>query len=91
MAALTVDELLEAIAEQSYELCSMVQQIEVMEGQTPSNHWQRIFEVITKAWFENDEDRLQEIADFIYFGTQTGPLPFDLRKMIIGPGPLTNH
>ena len=91
MATLTVDELLDAIAEHSHELCSMVQQIQAIEGQGSSNQWLRIFDEITRAWFANDEERLQEIADFIYFGTRTDIYPSDIKQMILGPGPLTNH
>lgn len=87
-----LDQLLEDIAERSYELCSMIEQIQSIEGATPSQQWLQIFEEITRAWFANDTNRLNEITNFIYFGTKIeAGTSLDLRRLLTGPGPLTNH
>ena len=85
-----VDELLETIADRSHELCSMIQTIQELEGRNPSEAWLFVFREITRAWFNNDNDRLDEISNFIIFGRHPSASG-DVRNMIFGPGPLTNH
>jgi hypothetical protein len=84
-----VNELLETISERSHELCHMVKAIQEIEGRNPSESWLFVFNEITKAWFNNDNERLKEISDFIVFGSR--PPARNLEHLIFGPGPLTNH
>ncbi len=85
-----VDELLETIASCSHELCGMIETVQELEGRNPSEAWLLIFHEITKAWFDNDNDRLDEISNFVVFGRAPRESR-DIRDMIFGPGPLTNH
>ena len=82
------NELLETISERAHELCYMIQAVQEIEGRNPSEAWLYIFREITKAWFSDDVERLQEISNFVIFGSRPIQHPKDL---IFGPGPLTHH
>ena len=86
-----IEELLETISDKSHELCSMIQAMQEIEGRNPSESWLFIFREITKAWFSNDNQRLQEISNFIVFGGNGINPRADITSLIFGPGPLTNH